>query len=465
MTTVLLAGPNDLTVIRGNAQRLDVCVRGPVNWPDSQNAGRMLSEVLPASQRKAMGDIWLVLPRSIFFSKMVYFPTIDEQEIKKMAALQISQHLPYDEEQAVWDIVVCQRRGNSSDVMILAIQREKIMTYLKVLETQGLTPSVITVSSCVLAALSAVQNPDGPMALLVPGEQSTEICFCAAGKFYYSRSMAFGTKDFHGRTEDMATQVRLTFEAHHKNFFVDGAFDGLCLFDATESVPPAVLEPSGIVWKNFEPESFRKKFGIFSISKNVSVLPEAWAGIAAIRKGTAEFCNFLPADHRERHKVMAGKKNLIVFSCLVIGVLLSLTFAYGAPIIKKNQYVRSLKDQLRMVQSPFLKARNEKALWIALERRMNEHLPALELIDGLYQVLQPGISFSRIRVSGQNDLSLEGLALQSSLINDFQEKMISANVFRDVHLEHSVRRTGINGEVIQFVITSKLRAPSTEKSE
>ncbi len=470
LLTVLSVGHGNLTVVQGTGTRLDFCSQTTIDWDNEQKAREAVLALLPLPQRRQIGELCLVLPRVMFFTKLIHLPSTDEQELKKMANLQISQHLPYAPEQAVWDLVICGRRGMASDVLIMALQREAVMKYLRVLSGAGLFPTIVTVSSWALAGLLNTMDPSAHLVLFFPDEVSTEICFGIEGRFYFSRGIVYGLKDFKkDDLDDFFSQTRLTFAAQRKGFSQYAAPTGFYLTCLANGFSPEFLEQltkeSGIAWKELLVEDFRKKLGIFSFSKGQNVTVDAVAVIPFLRSGFKNLSNFLPKDFKERQNVKAGRKTRIALFLLVIGSLLSVTLAICAPAIKKFQQKKRLDEELKRVESPFLKLRKEEELWVAIRRELDKRISPLSFIEELYNSLPPGIVFSRIRISEQNELNIEGQALQSSAVNDFQEKMIAASLFHDVRLEHRVRLTTPYGEVSQFEITAKLQKPALSKGE
>lgn len=433
--TVLSIGDDRLTVVQGSESKLDFVNSVNVDWTNAQNVSDTLSKIFSSAQRRNVRDLCLILPRQMFFMKLIHLPSIDESELRKMTALQIAQHLPYPEGQAVWDIVVCDRHGSTSDVMILAVQSEVVMKYLRILYSAKLFPTVVTLSSCVLSEFISTTQTSSHTVVFCPDVNSSEICFCREGQFYYSRAIA--------NTNEFAKQVRLTFEARHKSFAqIDQPAAGIYLTSSFSNVPQGLLdklrEESGIDWKEL---SFSKENPI-----EKSLLREGFKGIS----------NFLPRDIKNRYNNMKGRKNFITLIILGLAAILSVTLAVSAPAIKKITQIRLLDQQLQKIEGPFLKSQEELDLRATLQQRLDQRISPLLLVQELYATVPQSISFSRIQVSNINTLNLEGQALQSTVVNEFQEMMIANALFGDVRLEHAVRRNTASGEVIHFAITAKL---------
>lgn len=143
-----------------------------------------------------------------------------------------------------------------------------------------------------------------------------------------------------------------------------------------------------------------------------------------------------------------------------------MTLSVGAPVVRKTQQLQLLNEELERVKNPFLQLRKEQELWTAVKGAcLQKHVAPLSLIQELYRIIPQGISFSKIRIGSQNEFQLEGQALQSSAVNELQEKMMAGSLLRDVRLEHTVRRTSPQGEVIWFVISAKVRDIAGDKGE
>ncbi|MCB9771462.1 MAG: PilN domain-containing protein [Candidatus Omnitrophica bacterium] len=433
--TILSIRDDQITVVQGSESKLNFTNSVHVDWTDTQNVNDTFAKVFPSAYRRNIRDLCLILPRQMFFMKLIHLPSIDESELRKMTALQIVQHLPYPESQAVWDIVVCDRHGSTSDVIIFAVQSEVVMKYLRILSLTKIFPTVVTLSSCVLSEFISTTKASSHTVVFYPDVNASEICFCCNGQFYYSRAIA--------NTNDFEKQVRLTFETQHKSFAQMGQpTAGVCLTSSLGNVPQGLLEKlsgeSGIDWNEL------------LVSKEDPIEK------ALLRKGFKGISNFLPRDLKDRYSNIKGRQNLITLFVLGVAAILSVTLAVSAPAIKKISQIRLLDQQLQKIEEPFLKSQEELKLRTTLQQRLDQRISPLALVQELYATAPQSISFSRIQVSNINTLNLEGQALQSTVVNELQEMMIANTLFGDVRLEHAVRRNTATGEVIHFAITAKL---------
>lgn len=469
IATVLLVSGERLTVVQGHEARVEFFNSAEVNWSHEQKAREDLAKLIPSARRKQIRDLCLVLPRLMFFSKQVRLPSVDADELRKMAALQISQHLPYPAEQAAWDIVIGQPRGSSTEVLILAIQLESVMKYLRSLSVAGLAPTHVTISSNAAAALLGSLDMTSQKVLFLPEDNYSEFCFCTSdNNFCSSRGIVYGEKDFGTeKVKDFFIQVRLTFEAHRKNFPQNTVAAGYYLKGFIQGVPQDFWETlnqeSGILWKELPVDNLLKIFAAVRAPGKPTITADMLVGLAFLRRGFNRICNFLPREYKARNTVRALRQNMAAISFSVLGVILSMTLAVSAPVIKKWDYARRLDNELKLVENPFLKLRKERALWSAMTRGLEARVSPLRFVEELYRSAPQGIAFSRIQVRAFNELELEGQAFQSSTVNDLQEKLIASSLFRDVRLERTIRRPGPMGEVVQFTISAKLQNTQTTK--
>ncbi len=470
LITVISVGQSQVTVAQGSGFKLDFFARAQLDWSDEKETRDALLALIPLKRRRHMRELCVVLPRAMFFTKLIHLPSVDEQEIRKMAALQIGQLLPYAQEQSVWDCIVCGQTDLVSDVLIVAAQREAVMKYLRIFLSVGLSPTVVTLSSYALANFLDMGDSAEHRVLFLLDENSTEICFCLNGRFYSSRGIIYGAKDFtDGNSDDFWAQVRLTFASQRKSFPQYAAPAGLYLTRFRDNLPSGFLErlaeESGIAWDDFSIDDFKKKLNTFSFPNQQSVDVDVLMVLAILRQNIKNISNFLPKDFRDRHSVKAGRRNAILLIFLILMSVLTMTLSVGAPVVKKTQQLQLLNEELERVKNPFLQLRKEQELWTAVRGSLQKHVAPLSLIQELYRIIPQGISFSKIRIGSQNEFQLEGQALQSSAVNELQEKMMAGSLLRDVRLEHTVRRTSSQGEVIWFVISAKVRDIEGDKGE
>lgn len=470
LLTVFVVGQNQLTIAQGSNTKLDSCISTPIDWADEKKSAEQLSKFLVPAIRRQIGELCLVLPRSIFFTRFIHLPSVDPQEIHKMVSLQINQLLPYVPEQAVWDFVVCAERNSGTDVLVLAAQRQTLMKYLQIFSSAGCFPTVVTASSFALAALSSIVFSTGNTALFLADESSSEICFCDRAKFYSSRAISYGTKDFsNDQAQDFWVQIRLTFEAQRKGFSQYGVACGLYFLPSPDYFPPGFSEQlakvSGIAWEEASIETCKKKIGQAYLSNQKVLSSDMLMAVSVLSRGIKNLGNFLPKNFKDRHNITARRRDAIVIMVLFLASVLSLTLAVSSPIIKKIQQINSLDEQLTKIRKPFLKLRKQKEIQSVIAQRLEKQFSPLGLVEELYRIVPDGVVFLKIQVSEENKVDLQGQALESSTVNDLQEKMTASNLFNDLRLEHTFRKPGPMGEVMHFSISANFLSTAPAKRE
>lgn len=141
-------------------------------------------------------EVNISLPESQVFTRMIQLPLLTDEEIAAAISWQAEPYIPIPVEQASIDYQIIERREPTGhdpggvDVLLVAVPKELVEKYMKVVKLSGLT--IANIESDLLA-LSRSVAPIGQSTVLVDvGSSSTNIGIVKNGQLMVSRSVATG---------------------------------------------------------------------------------------------------------------------------------------------------------------------------------------------------------------------------------------------------------------------------------
>lgn len=154
-------------------------------------------------------DVAIALPEAKVFTRVIQFPLLTDQEIASAIKWEAEQYIPIPIADAIiqHQIISRNEKGVSPGVRVLlvAVQRDLVEIYVKLLQTAGLT---VTKAETELIALNTSLAPVDKTSLIVDfGATSTDIAICDNGTLSFSRSIPTAGEAF---TRSVAQNLNIT---------------------------------------------------------------------------------------------------------------------------------------------------------------------------------------------------------------------------------------------------------------
>jgi len=129
--------------------------------------------------------------------RQVTMPTMSERELHSSITYEAERFLPYSVEEAQMDAKILGKAddGQNMDVLIVASQKDLVLSQVSALQFAGLTPAVIEVEP--FAMVRAMLQPDDPryeknVAIINVGAASTSINISKSGFVPFTRNVPIG---------------------------------------------------------------------------------------------------------------------------------------------------------------------------------------------------------------------------------------------------------------------------------
>ena len=138
-------------------------------------------------------EIVVGIPRHVAAVRRLNLPSTDTAELSSMVLFEADRCLPFPAEQVEMDFVILRSGDSSSQVMLVAVQKDVVEQYVALLHEAGLAPDRITVAALGLhrAARSSLPE-DEAVALVDVGAQTAEISIVRGGLVLFTRSAPVG---------------------------------------------------------------------------------------------------------------------------------------------------------------------------------------------------------------------------------------------------------------------------------
>jgi|CXWL01.1.fsa_nt_gi hypothetical protein len=399
--------------------------------------------------------LYVVLPRRVFIFRIFLLPTHSEIEIKKMVALQIGEHIPYKEQEAVWEHIILEKMSDGyARVLLMVTNIDIIKRYLKVLSATGMNPTTVTISSWDLVGWlkrtkSAQNKFEKTVSFVLRIESSfTEICFCDHEFFYFSREIQLGSNDLNsGSIEELKEQINLTLVTYRKEKMGPDPTDCLVL---SESSDVMLLE-----------EYLKSIFGFVSFSgmqgDNIGGYDETYrGGLGILEMECKELSNFLPLNLKDNFNTRMWFKTWLRTFILFLCVLISMIAAFCAPLYKKLNQLDQLKQEVLRVHPQAEKAENKIIIWKAIQGELSNRIAMVDILDELYRLTPEDVTFTNLRFQGIK-LNIQGQAIRGAAVNEFQSNLVNSTLFSNVTLQFANKKPAEADEITIFSITTNIQ--------
>jgi len=454
-----------LQVRKQRAQRLItqcdmVALDGPGNEP-------LLRGLTKLTSRKPLDVFSVLLPGRYVILKQVSLPTHSEEEIRRMVQLQIGNLGPFPREEIVFDHIILEKTSQGyARVLVVVVPKENINFYLKALQKKGLAPQKLLLGSQGIAAWYRYQQraarlPAAATVMIIDADSNnSEICFCHQGRLFFSRNIRFGTGDLQQDKLDLfLEQVGLTLGAYRKGSMgpeverivvAANAFNRSLLVERLEEyyrLPIDVLGSSEHVGRD----------------KNISLLAENEQQGVSLTRGlgfllgteTAPL-NLMPREVVDIRALKAKRRAVAQFILMlfVCGFLAAGIFALN--MYQASQRLETVQSQLRQTQSLVEESRREIEVLQALERVHKSRIILIDVIEGLYLLTPPDISFHSLNFDAQGSFAIQGNAISGADINLLQSRLVDSPLFQEVNLQYATKRVRFREEYTEFKIICQL---------
>lgn len=419
-------------------------------------------------------NIIAVVPRRFVIQRHISLPSHQEEEIKKMVALQIIKQVPYPKDDIIVDHITLHKDPSGyAKVLVVAVHNEVVGRYLKIFRDAGLHLHILTLSSEGLLNLYGYQEHKGKQkigasAVVINVDcLHTEICFFDAGKLLFSRSINYGAKDLNPQQiHAFVEQIHLTINAYQKENISD-TISKITLFSALKE---GDLLKAGLATEDKIPvdmvnpltEVFCRKDVLPAALEREGVSVAVGLGLALAEK--RKMINLLPLEVSDSLKIKQKRREwakIVSLSTLVSMLIIGI---FVLSVHRKSQVVEHLAGLVRETEQKVSEIRERSKRWDILKEKLAAKVTVMKIISELYNVTPMSISYRSVQLDEKRALTLQGMSENSTDINNLQQSLVQSPLFDNVTLQYATKRKMFRGsEVTDFKITCQVAVKSAER--
>jgi type IV pilus assembly protein PilM len=144
--------------------------------------------------------------------KKISLPAMSSEELAESIRWEAEQYVPFDINDVNLDYVVLEPGGETMDVLLVAVKKDKIGDYTSVITQAGKTPALVDVDAFAVQNAYEVNYPVEPgrvVALVNIGASVTNVNVLSGGNTIFWRDISFGGNQY---TDAIQKQLSLGFE-------------------------------------------------------------------------------------------------------------------------------------------------------------------------------------------------------------------------------------------------------------
>ena len=448
-----------LAVAEGRGDRLRIrAIRSQPVGPDGDvaEALRALLAMAKLNPARVIG----VVPREQVITRMVKFPSTDPIELAQMVELYGKGQLPYPREQAVMDFLVAREQEGFSTVAIVACQREVVDRHLAILREAGLSPELVTVSSCGvlgwyqrLRRMGAGKLPTGaldePVLVINVDDTRTDLALIGGGRLLSSRSIGQGAQDWGpsvGAAELLCAEAERSCAAVRKE--LPGVEPHAALLTGVGELPSWSQEISrrlglpAVVVESVQP------FGAKPLLTAGAISPIVVGGVAF---GEEPLLNLSPSEvqgavtHRRQVRELVTVSGLLLAVLgLGAGLLTLQAWREHRQVVQLDRVLKEVSPTARQVQDQTRSIELVGKL-LGTRRQLTGHLAGI-FSHTPADVSLEGVTFEQSR----QELVVRGSASSTQTILDYLKQLRQLGGIADAQLKYTTRRSTPTGDRVDF---------------
>ena len=431
----------------------------------ANNAEQTLEQFLSQasfSRKEGEEDLYIVLPRRNVFLKQMNFPSHQEEEIKKMLSLQLSTHVPYSREDIISDCFLLEKNPEGyTKAVVVAVSKKVVNRYLNVILKQGILSFRFVVSAFGILDWFLYQEKrirrkeEGPTVILNVEQECSEVCFYHRKKLLFSRHISIGVAGADDDLTELMSQIALTLEAYKtekmgmdiQRMIILSSSEGVVFLkqklEEYYEVPIEILKPE----QNIVCE---KKVDLSALQKEKGVSLASCLGF--ILQETPHAMNLVPKEVLDMRKVYRRKQLFFQFVLILFVTSILVISIFGFGIYQKMHYLQKIEAKIGQIEAGSKKAEQKIQFFNFIKKTIQSRVLVVDVIEELYKLTPPEISFRSLQFDQRGALSIQGFADTGGSVNYFQNQLVRSPLFNDVTLQYATKRRKFKEEYTDFRI-------------
>jgi hypothetical protein len=419
--------------------------------------------VVLKSMAAGKDPIVAVIARRFIIMKTLRFPSHEEEEIRKMAGLQLVQQTPYAIEDVLFDIQVLEKEpAGYARVNVLIVHKEVADRYFRIFEKAGIKIEHLALSSYGLTANFQEERRNSlSVDICVDIDTAqTEVCFFKGARLFYSRHIPYGFRDLNGEhMPDLVNQIVLSYKSCRKEHDLAG-FGQLFLlsprkeYDSLKKDLELKLQISVATTDFLSQFKVRKKTDMEFLNNTDGVSLSALLGLSKLSE--VKYPRFIPQKvHEKRQRKIRRVQFVQLETSLIIFALVLIT-VFGVKYQAKRSQLDSIKAKNASWQNDVDQAKQKMDRVQFFEKELKGRILVADLVEELMLLLPAEVSLRSIQLDESGLFSVQGYAETAPSVNVFQENLVKSATFKEVSLQFATKRRIFNQDLTDFKITTRI---------
>jgi len=448
----------DWTVLQLRKSRPEIVQQKSVDldWPEDmadhfspEAAAHLKSKLPPIS-----GLVGIVVPAGRVLMRVVDLPSLELEELRGMAELQVDKFSPFPTEQMAIAVEILQQGASSSRVLIAAVQHEVIDQLGDFLANTGVYPQLVDVDVMgwwtLIRDAGHVAGSEGQEIIIMYEEQAAQMLLLRDGV-----PVVIRTLDTTLQLEEPAFANELLQELEYTLMTAEGTWGAAStrkLTIWTKGAPPAKL---------IEELSVTCAFPV--AASDLASLPPLSEGISRRLAGPeASRLDLAPAAWRSgmQSKMFQRRAISVASAALAVWILLMGVLWFFSH--RQKQLLSRAQADMTRVQAEVEEIRNLQTQVEWLQDYADRTYSSLECLREIAEILPEGVEITSITYNKSSQVNLRGEADADGPVNDFISKLEKSSLFTSVKTEgiSTTQRGGMMRS--QFRVTMMLPGAEVE---
>ena len=450
---VLRRGTLSWTTLQRKKNRLEVAEEKTVafEWPagvSDLNAPEVVERIKPICAQ-IKGRVSLALPTASVLMRIARLPTLDQAEIRDMAALQVDKFSPFPVDQMTVSQEVLSQAEGASRVVIATVTTESVSRLGGTLQAAGLFPREVDVEVLgwwrLLKQEQEIPETGRHLILLVE-EVGTELIVVQDGVPVLLRSLGvqhgLSPAEAAGELAEELNYTLTTLEAE----WGSGSVQVIQVWQRTEVPVEFMIR-------------LREACQLEVETRQLDRLPSLTEGLArrSAERGP-HLVDLAPPEWKSSLESRKLRRALFMASGgLVVLWLVGLLVVAGG-LLWENRKLAALTAELALLKKPAAEVEQMKDQVRSLERYATRTHSGLECLREVTALLPEGIDLTAFTYKKYAEVNLRGEADASGPIYDFFQALEKSGLFTEVKPEGVTQQARGGRTRSQFRVTLALPA-------
>jgi Tfp pilus assembly PilM family ATPase len=400
------------------------------------------------------GRMYLNIPRHLVTIRFLKLPSVDEEEIQKMARIESLKHIPYTEEGVVTGYRVVEKLDSGySNVLLAIVKHATVKRFIDALSSAGIAgvkSTALSSESLFLWYLEASSSKRGNILLADIELDRVDIDVIEGERLVFARGVA---NDGMLSVEKITEEIRISAEAYEK--------------ESGKKLEKVVL--SGVASRAKECAAFLAKESSIPVEilEEMSNIPadEGVAGptdasfvelIGLALKGKSAKIDLTPEEIVKENSVSMARKRTGLTAALLAFLILLLLGLAAKKLFDKWLTLSRIDTELKTMEPKVAKVKRMAKELEIIKSEMTRKPLAIDVIKEVHRLTPEGVSFSMLEFESGKSLKLKGTALSLGDVFKYVTILEGSPYFESAKVRYAAKRAMPSGEIADFEINCVL---------